>query len=246
MTLKTVVIDDEKHALTLIADYVKKVPSLALVAQFQDAIQALEYLNSHHVDLLLLDIQMPDLSGMDLLNSLQMKPLVIFTTAYPEYAVQGFQLDAVDYLVKPILFPRFLKAANKATTQVKIIQQVSEGKIANTSPINDVPPREQGYIFVKVDSHWERIQLAEITYIEANGDYIIIHLQNKTRLMCLQTLSQMQKRLDGADFVRIHRSYIVNLAKVDTVEKDHLVVEGEDLTISKSYRQEFLSLIGKK
>lgn len=246
MTLKTVVVDDELHALTLITDYVAKTPSLELVAKFQDAIEALEYLNNNQIDLLFLDIQMPELSGIELLESLQVKPLVIFTTAFSEYAVQGFQMDAIDYLVKPILFPRFLKAVNKATTQVQYIQQVSEGRVASASVSNDAPPKEQGYIFVKVDSHWERIQLAEINYIEANGDYISIHLQNKTRLMCLQTLSQMQKRLDGADFVRVHRSYIVNLAKVDTVEKDHLYVAGQDITISKGYRQEFLNLIGKK
>lgn len=246
MNLKTVVIDDELHALELITDYVGKVPSLELVGQFQDAIQALEYLNNNQVDLLLLDIQMPDLSGIELLESLQTKPLVIFTTAFPEYAVQGFQLDAVDYLVKPILFPRFLKAVNKATTQVQYILQVSEGKYTNFPPASDIPQKEQGYIFVKVDSHWERIQLTDITYIEANGDYIVIHLQNNTRLMCLQTLSQMLERLDGADFVRVHRSFIVNLARVDTVEKDHLLVAGQDITISKSYRQAFLNLIGKK
>lgn len=246
MTLKTVIVDDEKHALTLIADYINKAPSLELVAQFQDAIQALEYLSNNQVDLLFLDIQMPDLSGIDLLNSLQVKPLVIFTTAYPEYAVEGFQLDAIDYLVKPILFPRFLKAVNKASTQVQYIQQVTEGKSIAASPAKDAPQREQGYIFVKVDSHWERIQLAEITYIEACGDYISINLQNRKRLMCLQTLSDMEKRLDGADFVRVHRSYIVNLAKVDTIEKDHLLIEDQDITISKGYRQAFLNKIGKK
>lgn len=246
MTLKTVVVDDELHALTLMTDYVKKVPSLELVAQFQDALQALEFLNNNQVDLLLLDIQMPDLSGIDLLTSLQVKPLVIFTTAFSEYAVQGFQLDAIDYLVKPIMFPRFLKAVNKATTQVQYIQQVSEGRLELNQGNNDVPHREQGYIFVKVDSHWERIQLDDITYIEANGDYISIHLTNKTRLMCLQTLSQMLTRLEGTEFVRVHRSFIVNLAKVDTVEKDHLLVDGQDITISKGYRQDFLKLIAKR
>lgn len=246
MSLKTVIIDDELHALTLIANYASKVPSLNVVAQFQDSLQALEYLNSHQVDLLLLDIQMPDLTGLELLTSLQMKPFVIFTTAYPEYAVEGFQLDAIDYLVKPILFPRFLKAINKATTQVKYIQQVSEGKHAIAAQQNDVPPREPGYIFVKVDSHWERIQLSDITYIEACGDYIAIHLQNMTRLMCLQSLSKMLERLDGKDFVRVHRSYIVNLARVDLVEKDHLIVANQDISISKGYRQQFLDLIGQK
>jgi len=247
MTFKTVVIDDESRALSLMVDYVKKIPSLQLAASFQNAIEALEYLNSHSVDILLLDIQMPDITGLELLESLQNKPLVILTTAYPEYAVEGFHLDAIDYLVKPIMFPRFLKAVNKAINQAKLLEQKSQLTTEGTQQEKSMmPPAESGYIFVKVDTRWERIQLSELTYIEGSGDYVAIHLTNNKKILSLQTLTQMMARLDGKDFVRVHRSYIVNLPLVDTIEKDHLLIGDRDITIGKSYRQDFFSLVGNK
>ena len=218
MTFTTIVIDDESPALSLIVDYVNKVPSLELIASFQNAIEALEYLNVHTVDILLLDIQMPDITGFELLASLKNKPLVIFTTAYPDYAVEGFQLDAIDYLVKPIMFPRFLKAVNKAMNQAKLISKNNQPTMAPSQPEALVtPPSESGYIFVKVDVRWERIQLSEITYIEGCGDYVAIHLINNKKILCLQTLTHMAARLENKDFVRIHRSYIVNMHFVDII-----------------------------
>jgi DNA-binding LytR/AlgR family response regulator len=240
MTLKTVVVDDEPRALKLIVDYVNKTPSLELVAHFQNAIEALTYLNQHQVELLFLDIQMPDITGLELLDSLQTRPMVVFTTAYPEYAVEGFQLEALDYLVKPIMFPRFIKATNKALKQAELTnpqpQEVASGQ----------PPPESGYLFVKVDSHWTRLQLSDIRYIEGNGDYVAIHLVNKSKILSLQTLTQMMARLPDCDFYRVHRSFIVNLKHVDTVEKDHLLIGDADITIGKSYRNGFLKLILNK
>lgn len=246
MTLKTVVIDDESRALSLMVDYVSKVPSLTLTAKFQDAITALEFLNQNTVDLLFLDIQMPDITGLELIDSLQSKPMVIFTTAYPQFAVKGFQLDAIDYLVKPILFPRFLKSVNKAVKQLQLISQVN---IQNEAPLQNSiehPPAEPGYIFVRVDSRWERIQLTNITFIESCGDYIIIHQVDKKNSMSLQTLAQIKSRLIGKGFVQVHRSYIVNLAKVDTVDKDHLLIGDTDVSIGKSYRQELLKFVSER
>jgi DNA-binding LytR/AlgR family response regulator len=247
MILKTVVIDDESRALALMVDYVKKVPSLELTASFQNAIEALEFLNSQSVDILLLDIQMPDITGLELLDNLQNQPLVIFTTAYPEYAVEGFQLDAVDYLVKPIMFPRFLKAINKAINQAKLLalkhQQTIETPELET--VNKLPANP-GYIFVKVETRWERIQLSDITYIEGCGDYVAVHLLNNKKILSLQTLTQMMTRLSGKNFVRVHRSFIINLQHVDTIEKDHVLICNHDITISKSYRQDFLKLVNNK
>lgn len=249
MSLTTVVIDDEARALSLIVDYVNKTPTLNLLASFQNAIEALEYLSQNKVDLLLLDIQMPDITGLELLQSLPVKPLVIFTTAYPEYAVEGFVLDALDYLVKPVMFPRFLKAVNKAIKQASLLnppmppaqptpptQVISE---TATTP----PPAESGYLFIKVDSHWTRLQLSDIRYIQGSGDYVAIHLLDNRKLLSLQTLTQMISRLPAHDFFRIHRSYIVNLNHVDTVEKDHLLIGDADLTIGKSYRSDFFKLV---
>ncbi len=246
--LKTIVVDDETRALNLIVDYVNKTPSLELVGSFQNAIEALEYLNQHPVDLLLSDIQMPDINGLELIQSLQVKPMVIFTTAYPEYAVEGFQLDALDYLVKPVMFPRFLKAANKAVKQASLLNppatQPPTAVISETA--NTPPAAESGYLFVKVDSHWTRLQLTDIRYIEGSGDYVAIHLADQRKLLSLQTLTQMMARLPGNDFFRIHRSTIVNLNHVDTVEKDHLLIGDADLTIGKRFRAEFFKLLSEK
>lgn len=243
MTLKTVVVDDESRALKLIVDYVEKTPSLTLSASFQNAIEALAYLNEHPVDLLFLDIQMPDITGLELLESLQRKPMVVFTTAYPEYAVEGFQLDALDYLVKPVMLPRFLKAVNKAVNQASLLSQTKPSP-AQASTSEPVP--ESGYLFVKVDSHWTRLQLSDIRYIEGCGDYVAIYLSDGRKLLSLQTLTQMTSRLPGNDFVRVHRSYIVNLNHVDTVEKDHLLMGDADITIGKSYRSDFFKLLSEK
>ncbi|MCJ8272607.1 MAG: LytTR family DNA-binding domain-containing protein [Psychrosphaera sp.] len=242
MRLKTVVVDDEARALKLIVDYVGKTPSLELVASFQNAIEALEYLNQNPVDLLLTDIQMPDITGLELLDSLQTKPMVIFTTAYPEYAVEGFQLDAVDYLVKPVMLPRFLKAANKAVKQAALLNPTPPAQTKTAAE----PIAESGYLFVKVDSHFTRLQLTNIRYIEGSGDYVAIYLADNRKLLSLQTLTQMMARLPGNDFYRVHRSYIVNLNHVDTVEKDHLLIGDADITIGKSYRGDFFRLLSDK
>ena len=247
MILTTVVVDDEARALSLMVDYVSKLPQLTLAASFQNAFEALEYLNNHPVDLLLLDIQMPDITGLDLLNSLQHKPMVIFTTAYSEYAVEGFELNAIDYLVKPIMFPRFIKAINKGLNQAKLMRQNGSPSETNSPSETTLPPAtESGFIFVKVDARWERIQLSDITFIESCGDYVAIHLSNNKKLLSLQTMTQILNRLDDSNFVRVHRSYIVNLTRVDTIEKDHLLIEKQDISIGKSYRQEFLQRIGNK
>jgi len=244
MTLKTVVIDDESRGLNLMVDYVSKVPALTLVDRFQDAITALEFLNKNTIDLLFLDIQMPEITGLELIDSLQTKPMVVFTTAYPEFAVKGFQLDAIDYLVKPILFPRFLKSVNKAVKQFQLmshnIQTMREGQTQhNIEP----PPSEPGYMFIRVDSRWQRIQLANIIFIKSYGDYVSIHQVGDKKSLSLQTLTQINSKLAGKGFVRVHRSYVVNLAKVDTVDKDHLLIGDYDISIGKNYRQELLKLI---
>lgn len=246
MSLKTVVIDDEVRALSLMTNYVNKVTSLTLVASFRDAIAALEFLNKEHIDILFLDIHMPDINGLELLASLKQKPIVIFTTAFPEYAVKGFQLDAQDYLVKPIMFPRFLQAANKAVNQARLISVEKQSSV-NFPKVEQAEVKESGqdYIFLKVDTRWERIQLSEITYLQACGDYVEIHCLGNKKVLTLQTLTQMMERLSGKIFIRVHRSYIVNLPLVDTINKDHLIIGNVDITISKSYRQAFFERLNQ-
>ena len=188
---------------------------------------------------------MPDITGLELVDSLQTKPMVVFTTAYPEFAVKGFQLDAIDYLVKPILLPKFLKSVNKATKQRQLTSKVDTQTMREEQFEQKIetPPSEPGYIFIRVDSRWERIQLANIIFIKSYGDYIVIHQVGAKKSLSLQTLTQINTRLNGKGFVRVHRSYVVNLAKVDTVDKDHLLIGDYDISIGKNYRQELLKLI---
>lgn len=248
MTLKTVIIDDEKRALELLVDYAGKTQDIELVGHFQNAIEGLTFLNHHPVDLLLLDIQMPDINGLELLSSLQTKPMVIFTTAYSEYAVEGFQLDAVDYLLKPIMLPRFLQSVNKAVKQYSLLAQPQNDR-GNpdelTSEHGAGSKSDTEYLFIKTDTRWQRLQLSDITYIQACGDYVEIHCLNNKKFLTLQTLTQMIQRLPEHPFVRVHRSTIVHLLHVDVVDKDHLIIDGTDITISKSYRQPLLELLNQ-
>ena len=240
--LKTVIVDDESLSLKLMVSYAEKVPALSVVAQFQNAIDALDYLQRKPVDLLFLDIQMPDITGLELLQSLSSKPLVIFSTAYPEFAVEGFQHDAIDYLVKPVMFPRFLKSVNKAIERRRLLDNQQTELKSPTQVIeimtDEKPTKNVDYLFVKVNTHWKRIEFSDIRFIESNGDYVSIHTLNNNNLLVLQTLTQMQDKLPANDFSRVHRRFIVNLSHVDTVEKDHLLLGKDDITIGKSYRAE--------
>ncbi len=236
MGLKTVIVDDEARAVQLLEDYVSKVPSLEMVESFQNAIEAVSFLNKHAVDLLLLDIRMPDLSGLQLLSSLHSKPMVIFTTAHADNAVDGFKLDAIDYLVKPITFADFMKAASKAVYQAElasISQQLGKDK----------PSYANDYLFVKVDNRLVKISYRDILYVEGCGDYVAIYHQDGRKLLCLQTMSQTLDKLPNQDFTRIHKSYIVNLHHVDAVQKDHVLIGNHDISIGRSYRATFFKLL---
>lgn len=227
MTFNVVVVDDEKLALDLISDYVEQTPSLSLKASFRDSFAAINYLNNHQVDLLLLDINMPTLNGIDLVSSLPNPPKVVFITAHPDYALQGFKLNALDYLVKPVRYPQFLKAANK-------LVELNSTPLAQHQPLDVPTVSDDNYIFVKVDNRFERIKLAEIKYIEAYGDYVTYYLE-QGKWLSFKTMGQALENLPAHDFIRVHRSYIVNLRHVDTIHRDHLLIGKQDISISKSY-----------
>jgi len=227
MIFNVVVVDDEKLALELISDYVEKTPFLSLKASFRDSFSAINYLNSHQVDLLLLDINMPSLNGIDLVSSLPNPPKIVFITAHPDYALQGFKLNALDYLVKPVRYPQFLKAANKLVELNNTVSVVPLTK--DTSKITN-----DNYIFVKIDNRYERILLADIRFIEAYGDYVTYHLK-QGKWLSFKTMGQALENLPANDFIRVHRSYIVNLRHVDTIHRDHLLIGKQDIVISKSY-----------
>lgn len=228
--LRTVAVDDEPLALGLIAGYIEKTPFLELVAQFENPVEAYNFINSEKPDLVFLDIQMPDLKGTDLASALESGPMIIFTTAYKEYAFEGFELDAVAYLHKPVSYARFLKAASKAQNLQGIILEREE----------DIQFKVQdNFFFVKIDLQYRKIYYHDILYFEGLKDYIKMYVKGeKFPLVFHATLKSLVERLP-VQFMRIHRSFIVNLDQIETVERNHLIYGNERIPISEQYRDSF-------
>jgi DNA-binding LytR/AlgR family response regulator len=221
MILNCVIVDDERPAIRVLERFVDQTPWLRLEASFQNPQEALGFLKDHPADLLLLDIQMPKMSGLDLLEKLDANPLVIFTTAYPDYALQGFEWAAVDYLLKPIAYDRFLRSATRAL-QLK----------TSRSP-------EDTHLTIRADKRLYRVSREEILYIQAYGDYLKIQTRER-QYTPKMTLQEWEQRLPDSDFIRVHRSWIVNLSQVEYLEGNHLVIGGEKIPVSESYRSELL------
>lgn len=237
--IKAIIVDDEPLALDVLETYIEQMPNVELVQKCENALEANEALNNHDVDLMFLDIQMPQITGVDFLKSLKNPPAVIFTTAYPEYAVEGFELDATDYLLKPISLDRFMKAVNK----------VSE-KTGDTPGNNSgVVEMEGDFIFVKADKKLIKVDFNDIIYIEGLKDYVIIR-QEAGRVITLQTMKSLEKKLPDTIFKRVHRSYIVNIHKINAVVGNMLEVTEKGATkhlaIGKNYREELLKIINLK
>lgn len=222
MKIKTVAIDDEPLALEIIKDYAKKIPHIELTT-FGNAVDGLEYLTANNtIDLLLIDISMPDINGIDLVNQLQLRPMIIFTTAYKEFALQGFELDAVDYLLKPFSFERFEKAVQKAQHLWELQRSIQ--------------PQEEYNLFVFSDYRMIKIPANEIIYIESLDDYIKIHLRDGKSIMTLMPLKKVVQILPDKDFARIHRSYIVSLKNILSISARRLVLKtGQELPVSESH-----------
>ncbi|MBK8562628.1 MAG: response regulator transcription factor [Saprospiraceae bacterium] len=228
MTIKCLVVDDEPLARKGIAGYVEQTPFLSLMGTCKSAVEANEALHQEPIDLLFLDIQMPDLTGIEFMRSLESPPTVIFTTAYRDYAIEGFELNALDYLVKPISFQRFLKAANKALSHFEMLRQNQQPKPAETQPI--AGPE---YFFIKSDGQFIKIKLADVLYFESEKDYVFIHTEQK-RYLTLLSLKQLEKELPPDKFLRVHRSYFVALDKIDMVDGSNLIIKGKEIPVSRS------------
>lgn len=224
MTIRCLLVDDEPLAREGLTNYIQKVPFLELVGTCSNAFEAIAQLQKNHIDLLFLDIQMPDLTGLELVKAVRSLPAVIFTTAHREYAVEGFELDAVDYLLKPFSFDRFLKAVQKVKSQIP--------QETFTEPL----PAEN-HIFIKADGQLIRIQLQDILYIEANKDYVFIYTMN-TRYMTLLSLKQLEERLPPDQFLRVHRSFLVALSKISKIEGNLLHIQTHKIPISRSLADE--------
>jgi len=231
--INAIIVDDEPLAQDILETYLQKVPQIELVAKCDNAFEANDALKAHDVDLMFLDINMPQLTGTDFLRGLTDPPVTIFTTAYPNYALDGFELNALDYLVKPISSDRFLTACNRAIEQAELKQKASAGEVVEETPGAD-------FFFVKADKKLVRVNLADIVYIEGLKDYVIIRMPND-RVITLQTMKSLDERLPSADFQRIHRSYIVNVNRIEALHGNMVEVKEKgkttSLPVGKSYRE---------
>lgn len=233
--IRCIAIDDEPLALELLVDNISKVPFLELVAACDSAIQAMQIMQKDAVDLIFLDIQMPGLTGLQFIQSMPSPPMIILITAYEKYALQGFNLDVTDYLVKPVSLERFIKACNKAKQLFDLrSQQKNE------------PATTPGYFFVNVDYSMLKVNMDDIIYIEGLKDYIKIHLKSaKHPVVTRMPVKTMEEELPVSAFIRIHKSYIVSIAAITSVRKSAVFIDLLELPVGESYRDELTNLINK-
>jgi len=239
--INVIIVDDEPLALEVLETYINEISEINLVQSCNNALEANDALRKHDVDLMFLDIQMPQLTGIDFLKTLKDPPLVIFTTAYANYAIEGFELNAIDYLLKPISLDRFMKAVNKATEQIALQKNES-----NPAPVEGDSP---DFIFVKADKKLMKVNYGDIAYIEGLKDYVIIRKSDGSRIITLQTMKSLEAKLPVQFFKRIHRSYIVQIEQINAIVGNMVEVmekgQAKHLPIGKNYREELLAIVNK-
>ncbi len=237
--MKCIIVDDEPLAVDIITSFVEKVPHLELCASTNNALEAIELIAKHNADLIFLDIQMPNLSGIELVKTLNNPPLIIFTTAYSNYALDGFELNAVDYLLKPIPFDRFIKAVNKAMELFRLRAATSNQIVQKeTKP-------EPDFIMVKADYSMVRVGLDQILYIEGLKDYLKIVLANGKPILTLNSLKNYEERLPQSQFIRVHRSYIVAVNKIESIQKHRIVIGKDRIPIGDNFKEAFYQRMDK-
>ena len=235
--LKCIAIDDEPLALRQLKSYIEKIPYLELTATCNNALEAQQLLASQHVDLIFVDINMPDLSGVEFVRSLVDRPMVIFTTAYSEYAVEGFKLDAVDYLLKPFSFADFSRSAGKANSLYELRHFQRAGEPEATP---EALPKDKEYISVKADYKVSLVKISYIVYLESEGEYVRMHLADGTTITTLFRLKNMEAALPSDMFMRVHRSYIVNLRCIKGYVRGRVVLsDTEYVPIGENYKESF-------
>lgn len=234
MKINCAIIDDEPLARDLLESYVVKTPFLTLVGKYNSAVAAMNDVRERHIQLLFLDIQMPDMNGMEFSRLIPAETRIVFTTAFQQYALDGFRVNALDYLMKPISYSEFLTSANKALNWFNLV-----GKEKKTALTDE-------YIYVKSDYKLVQIRLTDILYIEGLKDYLKIYVEDQPRpILSLLSMKSMEERLPYPQFMRVHRSFIVQMAKVKTVDKGQILFGKSRVPISDSYRTEFLRILGE-
>lgn len=228
MKITCIVVEDEPLAMERTLGYIQKIPMLEMLQSFDNAMDAYSFLRTTAVDLIFLDINLGELSGIQLLESTSINSHVIITTAYPEFALKGYDLNVTDYLLKPFLFDRFLQAVDK------VINQLANKKTGD----------QKDYIFIKTENRLEKVLLGDILFIEGMRDYRKIHTINK-KMMTLQTFTELEKELPPSIICRVHKSWMVNISRIDAVEKDTVKIQGVEIPLSETYKKEFLGLLKK-
>lgn len=233
--ITTIAIDDEPLALQLITGYIEKTPGLKLAGSFDNPVDAAEFLSDNQVDIIFVDIQMPDLSGIEFTRIIEKGPKVIFTTAYEKYALEGYKLDIVDYLLKPFSYEEFLAAVQKARRLITLEQKEPDRIDSNGE-----------FLFLKSDYKIKRINFDDILYVEGLKDYVKIYTRNDPNpVMSLSTLKLLESKLPENRFMRVHRSFIVNLAKIETIERSRIVFGKTYIPVSDQYREKFQEFLNK-
>ncbi|SHH17478.1 two component transcriptional regulator, LytTR family [Chryseolinea serpens] len=232
--LSCIIVDDEPVARKILQEFTEQVPFLDLLGKFESAMKAEEFLKSHQPDIIFLDIEMPKVSGLQMLKRVNIESMVILTTAFPQYALDGYELDIIDYLLKPFALHRFLKAVQKA----KDFYEMKNVPTANGTP----PP---SYIFIKSEKRIEKVELSEILYAEVLGNYLTIYTDRK-KIIAYLTMKSLENQLPPADFIKIHQSFLVNRSKIESVEGNDLMVGTKSLPISRNYRDGVTNLINQR
>jgi DNA-binding LytR/AlgR family response regulator len=230
--LSCIIVDDEPVARKILQEFTEQVAFLELLGKFENAMKAEEFLKTHQPDLIFLDIEMPKVSGLQLLKKINIESMVILTTAFPQYALDGYELDIIDYLLKPFAFHRFLKAVKKA----RDFQELK------TQSVNTLSP---SYIFIKSDKRIEKVELCDILYAEVLGNYLTIHTSRK-KIIAYLTMKSLESQLSASDFIKIHQSFLVNRSKIESVEGNDLIVGTKSLPISRNYRDSVMNLINQR
>lgn len=230
--MRCIIVDDEPVARKILREFTDQVPFLELAGEFENVAKTRAFLHGEQVDIMFLDIEMPKMSGLDYLKRSTVDPLVILTTAFPEYALEGYELDIIDYLLKPIAFNRFLKAVQKA-------REYNDLRLG--TPVAALP----SYLFVRSEKRIEKIELKDILYIESFGNYVNIHTETK-KIVAYLTLKGLESQLPANEFIKIHQSFLVSFSRISAIEGNQVIIHNKSLPISRNYRDGVMQMVEQR
>jgi DNA-binding LytR/AlgR family response regulator len=231
--LSCIIVDDEPVARKILQEFVERMPFMDLQGKFENAMKAAAHLQDNEVDLMFLDIEMPKVSGLQFLQNNEIKPLVILTTAFPQYALEGYELDIIDYLLKPFAFARFQKAVQKAR-EYNELKSVTSANLFSS------------YIFVKSEKRIEKIEIKDMLYAESLGNYVTIHVDGNKKIIAYLTLKSLESQLSANEFIKIHQSYLVNCSKITAIEGNEIKLNNQSLPISRNYRDAVMKMVEQR